>query len=148
MLVRCDRGRRHPRSVLDGILSTVHFRGQGARQCSGPQNDGSTKPYFFAASGVSGGSVGLAHYAAHVASGDTDSDWPNTHAGDDEAAPMLAWFLFADIPSAFIGRKGGSDRAEMLERTWEARWKNGALSYRWTRPARSHRMGLPSRCCS
>jgi hypothetical protein len=85
------------------------------------------KPYFFAASGVSGGSVGLAQYVAHVRSGETATDWPAKHAGDDEASAMLAWFLFADIPSAFISRTGGSDRAEMLERTWERTWPSGAL---------------------
>ena len=85
---------------------------------------------FFAASGVSGGSVGLADYVAHVVSGEHRVDWPAVHAGDDEASSMLAWLFFTDLPSALVSRTGGSDRAEILERTWERSWKNGALARR------------------
>jgi hypothetical protein len=98
--------------------------------CTKPKPATDPRPYFFAASGVSGGSVGLAHYIAHVVSGETAQDWPTKHAGDDEASATLAWFLFADIPSAFVSRTGGSDRAEMLERAWERSWPSGALSKR------------------
>jgi hypothetical protein len=87
-----------------------------------PQPRDDARRFFFAASGVSGGSVGLAQYVAHVASHETRSDWPDVHAGDDEASATLAWFLFTDVPSAFVSRSNGSDRAEMLERTWERSW--------------------------
>ena len=43
---------------------------------------------------------------------------------------MLAWLFFTDLPSALVSCTGGSDRAEILERTWERSWKNGALARR------------------
>jgi hypothetical protein len=62
-----------------------------------------------------------------VYSGENDAKWPATHAGGDQASSTLAWFLFADLPGLFISNEGGSDRAEMLERTWESSWPDETL---------------------
>ncbi len=104
------------------------FESANDATCGAPAPKVDARRSFFAASGVSGGSVGLADYVAHVVSGEHRVDWPAVHAGDDEASSMLAWLFFADLPSALVSRTGGSDRAEMLERTWERSWKNGALA--------------------
>jgi hypothetical protein len=106
------------------------FESANNRTCGEPTPETDPRRFFFAASGVSGGSVGLADYVAHVVSGERRVDWPAVHAGDDEASSMLAWLFFTDLPSALISRTGGSDRAEMLERTWERSWEDGALARR------------------
>jgi hypothetical protein len=75
-----------------------------------------------AASGISGGSLGLAAYVAHVRSGENDADWPRKRLDDDYMSPTIAWALFADFPSALFRRGGGSDRNEVLERAFERSW--------------------------
>jgi hypothetical protein len=82
----------------------------------------------FVASGISGGSVGLVTYAAHVLDGEAGtSTWPTTHWERDDGAPTFSWLLFSDIPSAFVLRNGGSDRAEILERSWQKTWETRGL---------------------
>jgi hypothetical protein len=75
----------------------------------------------FAASGASGGSVGLASYATHLVSPDVGG-WPGEQLDDDYASMVVGWGLFVDIPSTLFRREGGSDRAEMLERWFERSW--------------------------
>lgn len=77
---------------------------------------------FFAASGVSGGSLGLAAYAAHLANPGPGADWPEARLGDEYLAPTVGWALFVDLPLALIRRDGGTDRGEVLERAWERSW--------------------------
>lgn len=76
----------------------------------------------FALSGISGGSLGLAAYEMHVRREPRRADWIDERLDDDYIAPVIAWALFADLPSAFVGRSGGTDRAEVLERAWERSW--------------------------
>ena len=75
----------------------------------------------FAASGVSGGSLGLATYTAHVVADDGDG-WVERSLSGDTLAPTIARALFVDLPLSFIRRDGGMDRAETLERAWERAW--------------------------
>lgn len=82
---------------------------------------GPTRGTPFAMSGISGGSLGLAAYTAHLRA-DERSDWFDERLDDDYAAPLVAWALFVDTPFSFIRRDGGSDRAEVLERAWERSW--------------------------
>jgi Patatin-like phospholipase len=84
----------------------------------------------FAASGASGGSLGLVTYAARLISGREPSDWVRKRLGDDYLAPTLAWGLFADLPKAIAGLHVGQDRAEVLERTWEQSWSRGTELWR------------------
>ena len=72
----------------------------------------------FAASGVSGGSVGLAAYSASASRG---QEWVWSTLGDDFISPTLSWQMFVEIPRALLqfGDGGGMDRAEVLERSWE-----------------------------
>jgi hypothetical protein len=82
----------------------------------------------FVASGISGGSVGLVTYTAHVLDGEAGaSEWPTSHWERDDGAPTLSWLLFADIPSALVLRNGGTDRAEILERSWQKNWETKGL---------------------
>lgn len=80
-------------------------------------------------SGVSGGSLGLATYAAHrITVLDRDStvdgkpvDWLATLEADT-LSPTLAWALFVGLPVCFFRKDGGTDRAEVLEGAWEDAW--------------------------
>ena len=86
-----------------------------------PRAPGTPTPVF-AASGASGGSVGLAAYAAHVVS-EERGDWPLRRLGEDFLASTWAWTLYVDLPNAFLRIDPGWDRAEVLERAWEQAWR-------------------------
>ncbi|MEJ7567749.1 MAG: hypothetical protein WKF41_05735 [Gaiellaceae bacterium] len=83
----------------------------------------------FAASGVSGGSVGLAAYAAYLAQKATERDgaWIQDRISVDGLSPSAAWWLFVEGPRAFLRYEGPTDRAEVLERAWDDEWEGGEL---------------------
>jgi hypothetical protein len=78
----------------------------------------------FAASGVSGGSLGLVAYAAHRAQGrpPAGESWVAERLKDDYLAPTVARTLFVDLPNSFLRIRGWEDRAAVLERSWERSW--------------------------
>jgi hypothetical protein len=83
----------------------------------------------FALSGVSGGSVGLATYAAYLAQkrpGD-DGRWIEDRVSVDGLSPSAAWWLFVEGPRAFLRYRGPTDRAAVLERAWDEKWDGGEL---------------------
>jgi len=81
-------------------------------------------------SGVSGGSLGLAEFAAHVADGTNGADgsdsWVDDVLGDDYLAAPVGWLFLVDLPRDLLGfAPGVSNRAELTERVWEASWPRG-----------------------
>ena len=103
--------------------------------------------WIFAASGVSGGSVGLAVYAARQASYDAEGaqlrnpetvqdqetyggsrpsgpgrGWIGQHFGQDGISATLAWMLLVESPWAMFRFPLERDRAIILEETWERIW--------------------------
>lgn len=86
-------------------------------------------------SGVSGGALGLAEYTSHVldgVSGPGGSDqWVDQVLGDDYLAPSIGWLFFVDLPRSVVGFGTGiSNRAEVMERTWEASWPDDVAGLR------------------
>lgn len=83
----------------------------------------------FAASGTSGGSLGLVEYDAALRNkaGRTvePHDWIEERLGDDFVAPTVAGMLFRDLPRVFIGFDE-ADRASLLEQAWEDPWDGEA----------------------
>jgi hypothetical protein len=75
----------------------------------------------FAASGVSGGSLGLVSYVAAVRRNE-QGNWPNDRLGEDFIAPTGAWMLFADLPNSLFKLDFRPDRAGVLEEAWEDAW--------------------------
>lgn len=106
------------------IVLRCAFEGHGASFCPAKGPARRLSPVF-AASGVSGGALGLVAYTAHVEAGTPEQKWPG-RLDHDFAAPTLAWALFVDLPLSLIRRGGGTDRAEVLERAWERGWEGGA----------------------
>lgn len=105
------------------VLSCV-LQGQGPPgvcDAAGTRADDRGVESLFAASGISGGSLGLASYFAHLTD-DPDPGWQEKRLLDDYASPLVAWGLFVDFPSALFRRTGGSDRADILERAFERSW--------------------------
>lgn len=101
------------------VVLTCVFEGTGtAAECG---EEGSTRATPFVMSGISGGSLGLAAYTAHVRADDR-KDWFDDRLADDYAAPLVGWTLFVDIPLAFVRPSSATDRAEILERAWERSW--------------------------
>ena len=80
----------------------------------------------FAASGVSGGSLGLVTFAALPA--ERPAGWASSsRLSDDFLAPTLARTLFVDVPNSLLRVHELNDRAAILERSWERAWPSGAL---------------------
>jgi hypothetical protein len=78
----------------------------------------------FVASGISGGSVGLATWHSSIPDDggaiDLEENWYDELYGNDLLAPTLANLLFVDFPNAWIRMNGPDDRAATLERHLEA----------------------------
>jgi hypothetical protein len=93
----------------------------------GFKDEGGVRPYLFAISGVSGGSVGATAFEAALA----QRDEPTCHAAGatcplattfltaDFLAPALANLVFVDAPSSFLPNIGQIDRGTALERSFE-----------------------------
>jgi hypothetical protein len=92
------------------------------------EKEGGVRPYLFAISGVSGGSVGAVAFDAALA----QRDESQCKAGDvvacpratafltaDFLAPALASLVFVDTPSSFLLDIGQGDRGTALERSFE-----------------------------
>ena len=86
-----------------------------------------TQP-IFAASGASGGSVGISAYTVgHLTSSVGDSG-VSERLDDDYLAPTVAWFLMADLVRPFflwdVDGDATVDRARVLEEAWEQSWQD------------------------
>ncbi|MFN8223156.1 MAG: hypothetical protein U0R50_07955 [Gaiellales bacterium] len=84
----------------------------------------------FALSGISGGSVGMAEYAAHLTTQGSDEPgdrWVRKALEVDGLSPTGARWLFVEIARSFLQFTGPADRAAVLERSFENRWPNGEL---------------------
>jgi hypothetical protein len=101
--------------VLDCLVG--RSRSSGGRVCHGPprnqpEMEGAARR-IFVASGVSGGSVGLASYAQHMLYGDlANKDWIRDKLGSDFAAPTVAWGLFHDLPNHALGLTAARGQCE------------------------------------
>jgi hypothetical protein len=91
------------------------------------EKEGGVRPYLFAISGVSGGSVGAAAFDAALAqrdesqckAGDATCPLATTFLTADFLAPALASLVFVDTPSSFL-HFGQDDRGTALERNFES----------------------------
>jgi hypothetical protein len=94
------------------------------------EKQGGVRPYLFAISGVSGGSVGAAAFEAALtrrdenhcaAAKDGDETCPpaTDFLKEDFLAPALASLVFQDAPSSFLPDFGQGDRGTALERSFE-----------------------------
>ncbi len=80
----------------------------------------------FALSGISGGSLGFAEYAAYLSGKEHHEiapKWVRAAFGADFLAPTVSQLLFVDVPLSLFGYVDGpDDRATVTERAWEAAW--------------------------
>lgn len=97
--------------------------------CPDMRPDGYDGRQIFAGSGISGGSLGLAaHQAAAVSgiirdgSGEPSSAWVEKRLGVDHLSPPLAWFAYVEVPQSLLGFPTTSDRAAIMEQSWEQPW--------------------------
>ncbi len=89
----------------------------------------------FAASGISGGSLGLAAHQAWIRDGGlteikggdgtavaVDTAWVDERLGQDHLSPALAWFTYVELAQSVLGFPSpmGQDRAAVMEKSWEA----------------------------
>ncbi len=90
----------------------------------------------FALSGISGGSVGLATYGAHLvekagngpqASGPSEP-WLERRLSVDGLSPTGLWWLFVELPRQFLQFQVERDRSQLLEESWEREWPGSELT--------------------
>ncbi len=125
--------------VLDCVVARARLPQAGAEPCTGDSRSDeeivAAARRIFIASGVSGGSVGIAAYAQNLLRNDdlSDRDWMATAFGRDLASATVGWGLFHDLPNHFLGLAsatepcdGGGvfpctrqDRAGVLERAFD-----------------------------
>lgn len=95
----------------------------------------------FALSGISGGSVGMAEYAAHLVAKERstrDGDWVADALEVDALSPAGARWLFVEIPRVFLQFDGPDDRAAVLEAALEHEWPERELERGLFEVARDH----------
>lgn len=86
-------------------------------------------------SGVSGGSLGIAEFVAHVADNVQGraggNSWVDAVLGDDYLAAPIGWLFFVDLPRSLVGFGTGiGNRSEIMERAWEASWPQDVAGLR------------------
>ncbi len=84
----------------------------------------------FLTSGISGGSLGQAQYAAHLIAkedGVNPASWVDQALAVDGLSPAGARWLFVEGLRVLLQFDGPDDRAAILERAWQDRWANGEL---------------------
>jgi len=93
---------------------------------SGFTKEGGLRPYLFAISGVSGGSVGAVAFDAALAARDEGEcagaaacPRATTFLKADFLAPALASLVFVDTPASFLPDFGHGDRGAALEKSFE-----------------------------
>lgn len=119
--------------------------------CSTDQLDGRRpSSWIFAASGISGGSVGLVTYVARQGAydaakhdfettrkgtrpslprsdeelpGSASQGWIRATLGQDGVSSTLGWMLFVETPWSMLRFPLARDRAATLEETWERWWE-------------------------
>jgi hypothetical protein len=97
---------------------------------SAPSADFKRSNRLFAASGISGTSLGLAAYGAYLTEKVDEGPeigWPHRALGVDALSASGAWWLFVELPRALLRFDVPRDRAAVLEQGWERRWNNGQL---------------------
>ena len=82
----------------------------------------------YAASGASGGSVGIATTVAERLSttGRVEAGWRRAHLDDDALSPMLGRTILHDTLLGLFGVFTGHDRTKTLEDGWSTRWRDDA----------------------
>ena len=84
----------------------------------------------FGVSGISGGSLGLASYAAYLIDkreGTAANNWVSNALHVDALSGAGAWWLFTELPRSFLQFNVPDDRAAVQEKGWEGRWPHGEL---------------------
>lgn len=98
--------------------------------------------FLFALSGISGGSVGVATETAALldperppapppcppGAKDCTAGWVEAAMGDDHLAPAVAWLLAMEFPRVFLPVQLHADRAAVLERSFEAGWRQAGIA--------------------
>ena len=100
--------------------------------CPGTRLPDDTTDRIAVMSGVSGGSLGLATFAGHIANGAEaeTADWVKDRLDDDYLAAAMAWLLLVDTPRSFIGFGPRiRDRAEIMELAWEGSWDGDDVGF-------------------
>lgn len=107
------------------------------------QTQGRLRNALFAISSVSGGSVGAVGYAATLRENPAIAPQAVAPAierltGADALSPVIGGLLFPDLFHRFVPLPVLPDRAEGLERSWEAAWASGGKD----RPVQLHQSFL------
>ena len=99
----------------------------GANVAAEPCVSAPTWSTVFAASGASGGSVGIASIIAQQrldsTNGSSAAAWVSDRFGADLLSPELAWQLLVEAPNAIINFSPGLDRGEVLQESWRRQFE-------------------------
>jgi hypothetical protein len=135
LLVSSSGGGLRAAAWTSFVLDCIFEGSPGAGgPCDGPRSDGSRLASVALMSGVSGGSLGMAAYLAHVADGfqsEGGNSWVDEVFGDDYLAAPTGWLFFVDLPRSLIGFGPTlPNRSDLMERAWEQSWPGDILGLR------------------
>jgi hypothetical protein len=111
--------------VLDCAFETATTCPDGPRT-----RDFTNSDRLFGVSGISGGSLGLASYAAYLIDkreGRGSGNWVSNALHVDALSGAGAWWLFTELPRSLLQFNVPDDRAAVQEKGWEERWPHGEL---------------------
>jgi hypothetical protein len=100
------------------------FEGRAASAAEHPCATGDSFERLFAASGASGGSVGIASLLAERTLGAPQPGWVADRLGRDLLSPELAWQLMVEVPNAIVDFDPGLDRGEVLSESWRRQYES------------------------
>jgi hypothetical protein len=108
-------------TILERLESDLRWDRLNHSSADKPLTENLLRNLLFAISGVSGGSVGAAAYAAAVHEHDASGSdvRPTTYLQEDFLAPGIASMIFIDGPANLLPDFGQIDRGEALERGFE-----------------------------
>jgi hypothetical protein len=125
-------------TILERLESDFRWDRLNHSSADKPLTENLLRNLLFAISGVSGGSVGAAAYAAAVHEHDASGSdvRPTTYLQEDFLAPGIASMIFIDGPANLLPDFGQIDRGEALERGFETasrtdKDKDGLVSHKF-----------------
>jgi hypothetical protein len=106
--------------VVGGVPPDPNGDGDDASECGSPDEKGPKRlSHVFVTSSVSGGSIGVLDFLAHLTHGDALGDpWLDRKVGREVLSPLTAWGLVHDMPALLVGLETDPNKCVTHDLCW------------------------------